>query len=253
MDEIKKIPIPTPGEKELQKYLNTWESLENYVAQEKALNNLFFKVYPNNTNIHEVLIKVSTLNDFYSTNIFSPYIIAKHIITLNIDKKLKEGDISLVEDIANVSMSKDKKIYFYSFATKYCSHHQPSRYPIYDSFVDEVLWHYKKENNYSTFKRKDLKNYNIFNKTLKDFKDFYNLNNYSLKEIDKYLWQFGKDYFNKNIKCPVCSSSKREKIIYGMPTEESLKQDQTTPLHQVNFNQDSKHPIYHCQNCGYKW
>lgn len=28
---------------------------------------------------------------------------------------------------------------FYSFASKYCSHHNPLDYPIYDIYVDEVL------------------------------------------------------------------------------------------------------------------
>ena len=44
--------------------------IRNYVLQENALDKLFFKVYPNNTEIDDILIKCSSLNDFYSTNIF---------------------------------------------------------------------------------------------------------------------------------------------------------------------------------------
>ena len=65
------IEIPTPSEKEVIKYLKKWDSLENYVLQESALDKLFFKTYPNNNDINDILIKASSLNDFYSTNIFS--------------------------------------------------------------------------------------------------------------------------------------------------------------------------------------
>ena len=87
------------------KYLNKWDSLENYVLQENALDKLFFKVYPSNTDIHDILIKCSSLNDFYSTNIFSIFPVAKHILNLNIDDRLKQGDTTLVNDIANVTIA----------------------------------------------------------------------------------------------------------------------------------------------------
>ena len=70
------------------------------------------------------MIKASVLNDFYSTNIFSIFDIAKHIVSLNIDERLKKGDEQLVSEIGHIEI-KEKKRYFYSFATKYCSHHNP--------------------------------------------------------------------------------------------------------------------------------
>lgn len=63
--------IVKPTEREVLKYLELWESLENYVLQESSLRKLFSKTYPLNENIDDVLIKVCSLNDFYSTNIFS--------------------------------------------------------------------------------------------------------------------------------------------------------------------------------------
>jgi hypothetical protein len=252
-EEIKKIPIPTPSEKELQQYLNKWDSLDNYVAQEKALNKLFINVYPNNTNIDEVLIKVSSLNDFYSTHLYSSYKMAKHITELDIDKRLQDEDFSLVEDIAKVINKNDKQIKYYSFASKYCSHHKPLVYPIYDSFVDEVLWHYIKENKDSIFKKEDLKNYDKFKDILLNFKSSYNLNNYSLKEIDKYLWQFGKDFFNKNKKCPNCSSSNTVEIVYGYPPRKLLQKNQESKVQLDGCCIDYKNPNYHCQNCGHEF
>ncbi len=187
--------IPTPCEIEVIKYLNKWNDLENYSLQENALEKLFHKTYPNNREIEDVLIKVSTLNDFYSTNIFSPFTIAKHIIRLQIDDRLESNDLSLVNDIAKVKMDSGNIINFYSFATKYCSHHKPNDYPIYDSYVDKILRYFRDKDNFTNFKSSDLKEFSKFKKILIEFRTFYGLEEYSLKEIDKYLWQLGKEKF----------------------------------------------------------
>ena len=94
--------------------------------------------HPKNTDITDILLKVSTLNDFYSTNIFSVYPVAKHILSLGIDARLKAGDVTLVNDIKQIAINGTERN-FYSFASKYCSHHNPLDYPIYDSYVDVVL------------------------------------------------------------------------------------------------------------------
>lgn len=138
------INIPRPCKEEVIKYLNKWDSLENYVLQEKSLDKLFINTYPNNIEIEDILIKVSSLNDFYSTNIFSVFPVAKHILELNIDKRLKRKDTTLVNDISNVEINGKNK-HFYSFATKYCSHHDPINYPIYDNYVDKVLNYFRKK------------------------------------------------------------------------------------------------------------
>jgi len=103
------------------------------------LNKLFFETYPLNNDLDDVLIKVCSLNDFYSTNIFSPFSVAKHIVSLGIDESLARNDLEIVNIIAKVKMNGGKIKNFYSFATKYCSHHKPTVYPIYDSYVDKML------------------------------------------------------------------------------------------------------------------
>lgn len=192
--------IIRPSEEIVNEYLNKWDSLENYVLQESSLTKLFSETYPLNNDMDEVLIKVCSLNDFYSTNIFSPFKVAKHIVSLKIDSRLENNDLELVNDIAKVKVNDKKEINFYSFATKYCSHHKPTIYPIYDSFVDKLLMHYKKSDKFSTFRNSDLRNYSTYKEILIDFQNFYALENFNLKEIDKYLWQAGKDYFPVNYK-----------------------------------------------------
>lgn len=188
--------METPSKNEVEKYLNLWDSLENYSLQESALEKLFMKTYPLNDNLDDVLIKVCSLNDFYSTNIFSPFTVAKHIVDLKIDNNLLEEDLGIVNEIALVSMNGWKTKNFYSFATKYCSHHNPREYPIYDSYVDRMLKHYKVKNEFD-FKNEDLKDYAKFKQILIKFRKYYQLESFSLKEIDKYLWQAGKQYFPK--------------------------------------------------------
>ena len=186
--------IPNPSKEEVQKYLKRWKTLENYVLQEKSLDKLFFDVLPENKEIEDILIKCSTLNDFYSTNIFSIYPVAKHILSLNIDKRLKQGDLTLIEDMAYIE-ELDKR--FYSFASKYCSHHKPYTYPIYDSYVEKVLMYFKRKDKFAVFKKADLKDYHKFHEVLMKFIEFYNLEEYNIKQIDQYLWQLGKKYYKK--------------------------------------------------------
>ena len=96
--------IERPTKNIIRKYLENWENLENYVLQESSLTKLFKETYPENNDMNDVLIKVCSLNDFYSTNIFSPFLVAKHIVALNIDARLQSGDLSLVNEIANVTV-----------------------------------------------------------------------------------------------------------------------------------------------------
>jgi hypothetical protein len=74
--------VPAPSIDQVDFYLEKWDGLENYHLQEDALHKLFFELCPKNTDIVDILLKASTLNDFYSTNIFSIYPVAKHIYNL---------------------------------------------------------------------------------------------------------------------------------------------------------------------------
>ena len=191
--------IPIPSKMEVIEYLRKWDSLENYVLQENSLNKLFHKTYPLNKEMDDVLIKVCSLNDFYSTNIFSPFNVAKHIINLDIDNRLKEGDLTLVNDIAKVTI-KDKQKLFYSFASKYCSHQYDDKYPIYDYYVEKVIIHFQKQEKFALFNRNGLKDYNSFYDIIMSFRSYFKLESFTIKQLDKYLWQLGKEYFPRNYK-----------------------------------------------------
>ena len=190
---------PKPTVSEVNKYLNEWENLEGYTSQERALNKLFLELLPGNSEITDILLKASCLNDFYSTNIFAIHSVAEHILSVkDLDKRLKSGDINLVSELEEVKIG-DNKRYFYSFATKYCSHHNPIVFPIYDSYVEKVLVYFNKVDKFSSFKIKDLKDYRKFKGILLDFQRYYKLERFDLKEIDRYLWLLGKEFFPKKI------------------------------------------------------
>jgi hypothetical protein len=149
--------------------------------------------------LEHVLLKVSALNDFYSTNIFDTYTVAKHIQRANIDNRLRIGDLSLVNELAQITI-RDKPKNFYSFATKYCNHHYPDNFPIYDYYVEKMLTHYGKVDAFSAFHKTDLKCYDKFVKTIREFSRHYKLEQFSLREIDIFLWLAGRESFPRNYK-----------------------------------------------------
>ena len=194
---MKNTSIPRPSPAQVEHYLKLWDSLENYTMQESSLRKLYTKTYPLNKKMDDVLIKVCALNDLYNTNIFSSFTVAKHIVDLKIDKYLSKNDTDIVNKIAKVRMSNGSTKNFYSFATKYCSHHKPTDYPIYDSYVERFLMFHKRKDNFCIFNKEDLKIFSKYKRILEEFRKFYGLNKYNLKLIDKYLWQAGKKYFPK--------------------------------------------------------
>ena len=186
------LKIRHPRSKDVEIYLGKWDKEEDYPPKEKALKKLCCELCPTNTNIEDILLKSSVINTFYGTNIFDIYPVAKHILGVaNIDKRLEAGDITLVSEIANGPTKRRN----YSFATKYCSWHQPSEFPIYDSFVGKLLLQYQRLDHFANFnKLDDLRDYSIFCDVIRKFRIYYELK-YSLKELDKFLWQLGKETF----------------------------------------------------------
>jgi hypothetical protein len=158
---------------------------ENYLAEE-ALVSLFASV-PDNNKLEQVWSKVTLLDKWYGTNLrFSggPLPIAKHIVSLGIRNEIIDGELNIVNEIA-----KTPTRHQLSFAAKYCSFHNQESYPIYDSYVAEVLWEYKSQFGFSIFSRKDLRDYAKFKSVIDDFIGAFGLTGTSYKELDKFLWQ----------------------------------------------------------------
>lgn len=179
-------------------WIAEWEKTYGYPEQESALNKLFSKLCPYNKELDDILIKACALNDFYSTNIYKVFEIAEVIKQLDIDKRLKSDvpDMALVDDIVKETYKKTGRS-IYSFASKYCSHHRPEIYPIYDSYVDILLRYYRDIENCNefSFEDKELRSYASFCRIENDFKKYFHLEKFNAKQIDKFLWQEGKKCF----------------------------------------------------------
>lgn len=185
-----------PNSKQVLKYIEKLPEI--YKLGEHSLDNLFHKTYPKNDNYFEILVKVILLDNIYSTNIYYPFIMSEKILNIiDFDSRVRTGDQSLIDEIAHIITPKGNSKRCYSFATKYCNRHNPECFPIYDSYVDKLLFNLNKLDNFTSIKRDELKNYDTFNDTILKFKSFYSLEKFSLKEIDQYLWSYGKEIYNQ--------------------------------------------------------
>ncbi len=190
--------LKTPTNKLVETYNNKFNKSERYFIADQAIINLFEK-FPENKKLEDILLKTTVINDLYSTNIYATFLMATHIQNLQIDDSLMAGNPTIVNKIAmgsGIGKSKNKKgINFYSFATKYCNWHNKEAYPIYDGFVGKILLAYRRKDKFSKFKNADLRIYARFKQIVTDFQNRYSLTGHNLKEIDKFLWFYGKETF----------------------------------------------------------
>ncbi len=199
----KQLIKPLPNGNELKKlapiYLARWKNLQDYPEQEKALV-MLFEEWNENKDLQKVMIKVATLDNFYSTQLKSVPEVANRILSIsNFDTKVEDGDVDLVDLICTMGEYNP-----FSFATKYCSFHNPDAYPIYDSFVARVLTEYRTRDKFTNIETKlsssnKEKSYkDEFYPLITNFRDYYGLTKYSFKELDRFLWSLGKEYFGGN-------------------------------------------------------
>jgi hypothetical protein len=149
-----------------------------------------FQECPTNTDFEAVLVKTKVLNALYSTNMLAVRTVATHIVSLAIDPGLRAGKPEIVDRVAKVQLLNDKIRINFSFASKYCSWHNPAAYPIYDSNVEASLWYYKKQDGFTTFRR-DGYGYAEFVRRVNAFRDFYGLTSITFKQLDKFLSYLG--------------------------------------------------------------
>lgn len=166
-------------------------------AIEDALGGLFTQ-FPENKKTDHVLLKVTVLNQLYFTRIplYSKRVptvfeVVDHIVGLNIDSALNLSAPDLVYKIARTEVA-NKKVHFnYSFATKYCSWHNPDCYPIYDSRVDECLYHLMNQGYVKHFDRQDLKIYLRLKEIVSELRGGCGLAEFTFKQMDKFLYYEG--------------------------------------------------------------
>ncbi|MEU8189584.1 hypothetical protein [Micromonospora carbonacea] len=188
-------PVPTPSPEQVREYLARWREGDNEKID--AALRVTFAAMPENTDIGAVGVKVAALNSLYATGMLGVLQVARHIVSQGIDAALAEPEVrpDLIETIANVEFG-SKKRRNYSFATKYCSFHRPDVYPIYDSLVAGVLNALLKQGEtFDTFAPGErwAADYAVWHRSINRFRIHYGLEEFSIREIDKYLWTLGKE------------------------------------------------------------
>jgi len=189
--------LSTPSNTLIAKYIEKFNNDERYYPADQAIIKLF-EAFPENKNLEDILLKISVINDMYSTQVYATYRLSQHILGLNIDPLLSKGDpgaVKLISSGHGITNKNGTELYFYSFATKYCSWHNQESYAIFDSYVEKILLAYRKQDSFSKFKNSDLKDFPRFKRIIQEFITHYHLTDFNLKEVDKFLWIYGKEKF----------------------------------------------------------
>jgi hypothetical protein len=168
-----------------------------------AINEKIFKVFecfPDNTCPYDVKIKVAVVNTLYNTAIRYIDPVVKSVNT--VFSRLRNGDliinnsIELVDLIATTSWKSDRsgvshKRMNLSFASKFMHFHSERTIPIYDSYVWIVMTGYLHRIGEYVPVGNPV-HYSDFHDRFVFFMKTFNLTEYSAYEIDKFLWQYGK-------------------------------------------------------------
>ena len=150
----------------LNKYLDIFAGQEMCFINDTRNLELFAQ-NPGNNNIDDVRTKISALKDDAEIKQLSGIDdMANHILNLNIDDRLKKGDLTVVEDIANITVN-EKPYHFLHFASSYCNLHRPDVFPIYS---EQHLDFYKQyiKNNHLALDPNKLNTYAVFSAALDD-------------------------------------------------------------------------------------
>jgi len=187
-----------PTDSLVRKYINEFVGNSRFMIGDGAILSLV-KLFPENSTFHEVLAKVCVINDLYATGITATYDMANHIVVLEVDQALSLAGADIVDKIAWVSIG-GKKRHNYSFASKYCAWHRPEHYPMFDDYVRQIFLAYRDKDNFATFEDADLRQYPLFKQIVNAFQSQYRLSGYSYRELDYFLWGYGKKLFPKQYK-----------------------------------------------------
>ena len=154
---------------------------DNIICDEDDLKNYFVLI---NNNYHTRVSKIKKIVNRLSDNNINR--------KRDLEKEIKEKHFS-VSDFVKLCRQITGR-YEYSFASKVFNFIDGNKYPIVDSYVVTMLDEYNKTYEYNKkFSKTKWGDYNKYIENYDCFKKFFKLNNrYSYKDIDKFLWTYGK-------------------------------------------------------------
>jgi hypothetical protein len=172
-------------------------------------------------NRYEVMIKVAALNQIYSTSIqYIAPVVDRIIDSIGPDhSKLSiEGYSNLVDKIASVSWKspttgKNHTRTNLSFSSKYVHFLSERKVPIYDSYIWILLVGYNRQAGLSNYNFSPPVSYKYFFKAFNDFRSNRGLDHMNYYDLDKCLWQYGKNLLSGVIDKEKVSMDKAKSIL----------------------------------------
>lgn len=182
-----------PTDDFIEKLLSQYDTLDHNTLNFKIQK--LFATFNDLSDQHDTHIKVATLNEIYSTSIINIKPVVSSIC-LNSPRDVSNyslDDFARLVDLISKSKYSDKQRTNLSFASKYIHFLSDRKIPIYDSYIWILIKAYfaqKYEQKLFIGKPKSYYDFFIyFNKFLEEF----HLNDYSVYEVDKFLWQYANN------------------------------------------------------------
>lgn len=155
---------------------------QDYIDIRKYIKEEEFKAYHDHdksiVETQDIVERMKLINKYYSTRFDYKKIDVEDIRDLTLD-----GFVGRCKDCTGT--------FAYSFATKLFSFLDGDNYPIMDSYVVTLLEYYLKKNGVAV-KKTDWGDYEKFKTAYGLFIKKYDLNGLSYKQIDIFLWTYGK-------------------------------------------------------------
>jgi len=193
----------------VQAYIKKFDNENSF--EEDAIKTEFQE---NNANIDpkKIYIKSAALNTAYKAGVLNIHMetVSKIIASESIDSRLEAKDPDVVKDLSK-RFSGELNNSYLSFASKFCSFYNTDVYPIYDRAVREAIAYFAPRiKGFKLIKSKLENDYDYFKEKFSELKDKLNLKKYTNKELDKFLWLFGKKRIAAKEKLKEIKKSKKK-------------------------------------------
>jgi hypothetical protein len=176
----------TTFQESLKKYLDLYAGQEMYFVNDTR-NLEFYKANPSNTKLEDIQQKLSLMNDSDFIKLGAQEVMAKHILELNIDPRLAKNDLSVVTDIARITLN-GKEENLLHFASVYCNLHKPDVFPIFADQFRDFYKRYIKEYKLN-INPDELNKYDVFTKAQDDLVTRYGVKGkMNYLQMRKFAW-----------------------------------------------------------------
>ncbi|MBL3655789.1 hypothetical protein [Fulvivirga sediminis] len=169
------------------KHLEHFEEEKGYFTGDKVKDQ-YFKMHAKNVEIHEVILKISTIETEELREIVPDLRkLSSFIVSSQIDQDLQSGNPQLVNKLMSYYEGKEK-VAFMTFCSTYCCWHNRDDYPVFNIEAIRILGkHFKRS--FSEY----LEDYALFQTDMKGLKEKLGLDSLNFQELEKFFWLFSED------------------------------------------------------------